>query len=176
VGVTSLQAADGTHALRESPSIETPDAESSARMTASAEALDARDYVRVLALTESPSSAPTGAWLDYDRAAALTGLGRTDEAAEVFKKAELRFAEAGDEARRSPAIGARARDLYVAGDQMGRSVAIWGRARALSEAGRCAEARSAYQEYEAFVRQGDPRAAEMAVACSRACRPVAVLR
>jgi len=159
LGVTNLQASDWT-----------PEAESRAqgsvidprtpvidpRTTEAANALGARDYDRVIALTEAPSTAPTGAWLDYERAAAFSGLRRTDEAVEVFKRAELRFRDAGDDA--------------------GHSVAIWGRARALYQAGRCAEARSAYEEYAAFVRQADPGAAEMALATSDTCRGRVILR
>jgi hypothetical protein len=105
-------------------------------------------------LSESPSNGPIGACLDYDRAAALAAVGRTDEAVEVFKRAGLRFKEAGDDA--------------------GRSAAMWGRAHALDEAGRCSDARRAHQEFEAFARLTDPRAAEMAAAYSGTCRPLVV--
>jgi tetratricopeptide (TPR) repeat protein len=126
------------------------------RTTEAVGALGRRDYSRVLALTESPSDAPTGAWLDYDRGEALTGVGRTDEAIEVFRKAALRFQSAGDD--------------------LGRSVAIWGGARALDEAGRCPEARKAYKEFEAYARPRDQRAADMAAAYAGTCRPLTILR
>lgn len=126
------------------------------RTTQAVEALVRRDYARVLALSESPSDAPTGAWLDYDRGAALTGAGRTDDAVEVFKRAASRFESAGDE--------------------LGQSVAIWGGARALDEAGRCPEARKAYREFETFARQRDGHAADMAAAYAETCRPLTILR
>ena len=161
-GVTSLQATEDSQPSREYPSSPAPPAESNAhdpavdaRATEAVEALVGHDYAKVLALTESPSNAPTGAWLDYDRAAALAGVGRTDEAVEVFKRAGLRFKEGGDDE--------------------GRSASLWGRAHALDEAGRCPDARRAYQEFEAFARLRDPRAAEMAAAYSGTCRPLVTL-
>ena len=70
MGVTSLQAPEAT-----------PTATTHAggfaidpRSTEAADALDAGDYARVLTLTETPSTAPAGDWLDYDRAMALTAL------------------------------------------------------------------------------------------------------
>jgi tetratricopeptide (TPR) repeat protein len=152
-GVTSLQAPGDS---RLSPEARAPAPIVDRRTSDAVEALCARDYQRVLALSESPSSAPTAAWLDYDRAAAFTGLARTDEAVETFRRAELRFGEEND--------------------LLGTSVAIWGRARALDEAGRCDEARRAYAQYEALERMRDPRAAEMAAAYSGACKPITILR
>ncbi len=146
MGVTNLQPADDGRP---------PELVSEPRTTEAADALGAQDYAKVLALTETPSTARTGPWLDYDRGSALTGLGRTDQAAEAFKRAELRFGQVGDEA--------------------GRKAAIWGRAHAFDEAGRCGEARAVYQEFATFVRLSDPRAAEMAAAYSGSCRPVVVL-
>jgi Flp pilus assembly protein TadD len=143
-GVTSLQPVD-----------EAPGEPAYSRTTEAAEALAAHKYEKVLALTDSPSKAPTGAWLDYDRGSAFTGLGRTDEAVETFRRAELRFAQTGNDA--------------------GRSASMFGRARALDEAGRCSEARSAYQEFQNFVRLSDPLAAEMAASYAGMCRPVLVL-
>jgi len=87
---------------------------------------------------------------------AFVGLGRTDEAVVAFRAAEARFARAND--------------------PEGQAVAIWGRARALAEAGRCAEARSAYADYEAAVRLTDPRATEMAAVYSDACTGKFILR
>jgi tetratricopeptide (TPR) repeat protein len=159
VGVTSLQGPDVGGAAAE-PAEE---AESPAqgpivdpRVTEAASALGARDYARVLALTEAPSVAPDGAWLAYDRASALAGLGRTDEAVEAFRTAETRFHEHSDDA--------------------GRAVAIWGRARVLALAGRCAEAREAYEDYEAYVKLSDPRGAEMAARYAGECRAIVLRR
>jgi len=161
-GVTSLQRSDETRSSREIPVAPAHEAESRVqgpvidpRTSQAVEALVARDYTRVLALSEPASSAPAAAWLDYDRGAALVGLARTDDAVEAFLRAELRFGDAGD--------------------TLGRSVAIWGRARALGEVGRCADARHAFEQYAAFVRATDPRAAEMAAAYAGACRPLVSL-
>lgn len=126
------------------------------RSTLAANALAAQDYAVVLALTEDTRDSDVGAWLDYDRAAALTGLRRTDEAVEVFERAEERF-RAGN-------------------DEDGRTKAVWGRARALAEAGRCAEARLAFDDYRQLVRLEDPRGAEMAAAESAACRTPVISR
>jgi len=126
------------------------------RTTQAAEALIAGDYAKVLASTESESSVPAKAWLDHDRASALAALGRTDEAVEAFKRAEVRFRSASNDS--------------------GRAVAIWGRANALAEAGRCGDARAVYEDYAAFVRVKDPRDAEMAAAYSGKCRPRVTLR
>jgi len=154
MGVTSLQGPEPTRSAR---AVEPPPAtELDPRTNQVSQALASRNYETVLALTEVPSTAPRGAWLDYDRASAFVGLGRTDEAVVAFKGAEARFARAND--------------------PEGQAVAIWGRARALAEAGRCAEARSAYADYEAAVRLTDPRAAEMAAVYAGACAGKFVVR
>jgi tetratricopeptide (TPR) repeat protein len=154
-GVTNLQASDESGPSNEPPTAPVSPAGIDPRTTEAAEALAARDYARVLALTESTSSAPTGGWLDYDRASALVALGRTDEAVEAFRRAALRFEDVGDDT--------------------GKAASLWGRARALDEAHRCAEARPAYEDYEGFVRLRDPRGAEMAAARAGSCKPLAVL-
>lgn len=104
------------------------------------EALEAADHV-------SEPAKLTG-WFDYNRGVALERLGRVDDAVAAFRSAESRF---GDENRH------------------GHAIAIYGRARALNQAGRCNDARPAYEEYAAFVRSTDPRDAEMALEVSRAC-------
>jgi Flp pilus assembly protein TadD len=118
------------------------------------DSLAAHDYSQALAVADrallSPSPSP---WLDYDRAEALAGLGRTDEAIDAFFKAEQRFHVAGE-------------------DRGGVSAAKWGRARALAEAGRCSEARGAYNEYAAFVGEFDPPAANLAATRARECRSI----
>ncbi len=141
-GVTALQ-------LRSETAVQPPIIDP--RTTQAVEALAAHDYQKVLALTESTSNPR----LDYDRGSALTGLQRTDEAVEVFKRAELRFREEGDDA--------------------GRASALWGIAYALDEAGRCEQARSAYERYQDFVRLKDPHGAELAAANAGTCRLRVVL-
>jgi hypothetical protein len=154
-GVTSLQAPDEGPRSSEPPSDHARDRLIDRRTTEAAEALGARDYPRVLTLTEPSSNAPADPWLEYDRASALAALGRTDAAVAAFQRAELHFVETGDDA--------------------GRSVSLWGRALALDEAHRCAEARLAYTAYEDFVRLRDPRGAEMAEAHAASCRSLVVL-
>ena len=141
------------------------------RPTEAAEALAAGDYSRVLALTGHRPEAPGSGWLDYDRASALTALGRTDEAVRFFRQAEAEFATTRDEAQTSSLWRSRR-----AGLDEGQAVSIWGRARALSLAGRCAEAAGAFKEYEDLVRDRDPLAARMAPPYSSACRAPLVLR
>jgi len=92
---------------------------------------------------------PSNPWAHYDRGVALHGLGRTDAAIAAYRAAEQRFENAG---------------------QWGKSIAIYGRARALDDAGRCAEARTAYVEYADFVRSSDPNAADMAITYAKECR------
>src|SRR5581483_2621170 len=72
---------------------------------------------------------PRNPWGHYRRAVALASLHRFDEAVASFTDAELRFAAA---------------------DRWGWSIAIYGRARALAEAGRCGDAKRAFQEYVAL--------------------------
>src|SRR4029077_18088164 len=88
-------------------------------------------------------------WPYYDKGMALARLGRTDEAAAALLEAEQHF---------SPA------------DAWGKSVAIYGRAYAFSVAGRCAEARQAFEQYATFVKEHDPKSAEMARRYAADCR------
>lgn len=122
------------------------------RNTAAVDALFAHDYAKVLALTERPAEPQTAAWLDLDRASAFVALQRTDEAVFTYRRAAQRFAEVGDAA--------------------GRDQALWGAAHALDVAGRCSEAKRAYDEYARFVRPIDPFAAQMAATYAGRCRPV----
>jgi tetratricopeptide (TPR) repeat protein len=113
-------------------------------------ALVTHDYPRAINLTDEVSvPARSSGWFDYNRAVALDGLGRTDEAVSVFRLAERAFDADKDAANRSKAI--------------------YGRARALDHAGRCAEAKRAYTEYANLVRSSEPRDAEMALRIARAC-------
>ncbi len=113
-------------------------------------AILARDYPQALELAnQAGGAAKKSGWVDYNRAIALDGLDRTDDAVSSFRAAEARFAEAND--------------------RHGREVAVYGRARALDRAKRCAEAHQAYEEYSAIVRSADPLAAEVATDIQRAC-------
>jgi Flp pilus assembly protein TadD len=122
------------------------------------DALAAHDYGHALELADQAlTSATASPWLQYDRAEALAGLGRTDAAVEAFYEAEQRF-------------------RVETADRAGESAAMWGRARALAEAGRCPQARAAFDEYAALVRESDRPAADMAVARAVECRSVVKLR
>jgi len=90
-------------------------------------------------------------WPYYDKGMALARVGETNGAVAALLAAEQHF---------SPS------------DRWGRSVAIFGRAHTLAEAGRCEEARAAFQEYMSLVR-GDPDAVALASRYSRDCRPPA---
>ena len=110
--------------------------------------LSHQDAAAVAAADRAASSENTSPWLDYYRATALAGLGRTNDAVDAFKTSERRFAD----------------------NAWARSISIYGRARALNDAQRCSEARLAYAEYAAFVRPSDPRSADMALAYATQCR------
>jgi tetratricopeptide (TPR) repeat protein len=92
---------------------------------------------------------PRDPWAHYNKAMALARLGDVDDALKYFKASEERF---------NPA------------DVWGRSVAIYGGAHALSVASRCEEARVEFQRYSTFVRERDPRSAEMADRYAAGCR------
>ena len=139
-GVASMQAADFDTART---------AREDARTTMAAEALVRQDYDAVLELTARPDTGPDGGWLDYDRGEALAALGRTDAAADAFVRAEARFGQTNDAAS--------------------RPLAIWARARAFALAGRCVEARAAYDEYADAVRRDSRADAEIAAVMKSAC-------
>jgi tetratricopeptide (TPR) repeat protein len=86
-------------------------------------------------------SDPTNPWGHYNRAAALTDLGKVDEAVASFETAQR---------------------LFTTADSWGKSIAIYGRANALAQVGRCSEARPVFEEYARFVERADAKAAEMA--------------
>jgi tetratricopeptide (TPR) repeat protein len=92
---------------------------------------------------------PQDPWPYYDKGMALARLGQTDAAVASLTVAEQRF---------SPA------------DRWGRSVAIYGRANTLALAGRCAEARQAFEQYAAFVEAQAPDSAAMARRYGNECR------
>jgi len=147
VGVASMQARDTAHGT---PGAGPPQIDP--RTTQAVEALVAHDYAKVLALTQSAESSEASAspWLEYDRASALAGLDRTDAAIEAFTKAASRFRQARDDA--------------------GVARALWGKAHTLDEAGRCAEARQAYAQYESFVGPKGLGDAERAARYAGTCR------
>jgi tetratricopeptide (TPR) repeat protein len=89
-------------------------------------------------------------WSHYDRAAALTELGRTDEAVAAYDAAQRSFSTA---------------------DSWGKSIAMYGRANALSRAGRCTEARASFEAYATFVDRADPSSAGMARRYAADCVP-----
>jgi len=117
-----------------------------------------RDYAAALtaideaARSKEVANEASSPWLDYNRAIALSNLGRTDEAVQAFKKVEQQFAE-----------------TKASNTRWGTAIAIYGRARALSNAGRCREAKTAYEEYAAYVRPNDPKDADMALAIAKNC-------
>jgi hypothetical protein len=80
-------------------------------------------------------------WGHYDRGAALTDLGRTDEAVASFQSAQ---------------------QLFSTADAWGKSISMYGQANALAQAGRCAEATTAYEAYARYVEQADPSSAALA--------------
>ena len=91
---------------------------------------------------------PENAWGHYDRAVALHRLRQTKQAVDAYREAEARFGDA----------------------RWGKSLAIYGRARAFDDAGRCDEAREAYEEFAALVQTSDPATADMARGYARLCR------
>jgi tetratricopeptide (TPR) repeat protein len=97
----------------------------------------------------SISANPRDPWGYYDKAMALAKLGQLDRALVSFGEAEQR---------------------YSATDRWGKSIAIYGRAHALSEAGRCDEARKAFEAYISLIREQDVKSANMAATYAAACR------
>jgi tetratricopeptide (TPR) repeat protein len=119
-------------------------------MTELATAVITHEYERALEASEHVAKpARASGWVDYNRAVALAGLGRIEEALAAYRAAEERFGSAEPEHR---------------------AIAIYGRARALDQSGRCAEARRVYAEYADLVRQWSPADAARAEKIARACR------
>ena len=92
---------------------------------------------------------PKDPWPYYNKGMALAQLGETDGALAALFAAEQHFS---------------------ANDRWGRSVAIYGRAHSLRKAGRCVEARQAYEEYASFVGKDDPQGATLARRYAADCR------
>jgi tetratricopeptide (TPR) repeat protein len=115
----------------------------------SAEALVQGRHQDALRIADSAlASDANNPWAHYHRGVALSELGRTDEAVSSFRAAEQTF---------SPA------------DRWGKSIALYGRAHVLDQAGRCAEAKAAYEQYATYVQDSDPPAAGMARSYASAC-------
>jgi tetratricopeptide (TPR) repeat protein len=116
--------------------------------TQSAAAMMRGDPAGALALAERALGvAADDPWAHYDRAVALGGLGRVDQAVAEYRLAQAHF---GD-------------------DAWGKSIAIYGRAHLLAEHQRCEQAEAAYEEYASFVARDAPKDAEMALAYAGNC-------
>jgi tetratricopeptide (TPR) repeat protein len=119
--------------------------------TQAVEAAIAGDHAKALSFAEDAIKAdPKDPWGYYNRAGALAGLKRTDEAVAAFQDSETRFS---------------------ANDPWARSLAIWGEANALNQAGRCKEAAPAYERYAVFVENLDHEAAALAREYAKHCTP-----
>jgi len=88
-------------------------------------------------------------WPYYNKAMTLGELGRVDEAAAAFREAE---------------------GHYFPGDLWGKSVAVYGRANTYAQAGRCAEAKQAYDDYASLVWQYDPKSTDLVRQYEAECR------
>jgi tetratricopeptide (TPR) repeat protein len=130
--------------------LSTPAKVEAARLsTEAANALVRGDYPAALAAADKCVAADANdPWCGYDRAAALAGLQRVDDAVAAFEKAEARFGS---------------------DDPWGRSLALYGRAHALSASGRCDAAQKVYEEYALFVEKADAASASMARQYAAAC-------
>ncbi|HEX3901486.1 MAG TPA: hypothetical protein VH853_01480 [Polyangia bacterium] len=80
---------------------------------------------------------------------ALSELGKVDAAAAAFLESERRF---------------------FPGDLWGKSVALYGRGHTYAQAGPCAEAQSAFEQYATLVGSYDPKGVEMVHRYEAECR------
>jgi tetratricopeptide (TPR) repeat protein len=121
------------------------------RASRAAEALSHGNNMEALSRAdEAVRINPKSGWAHYNRAAALAGLNRIDEAVQAYDQASATF---------------------TANDTRGRSLAIWGKAHALYRAGRCTEASQAFSDYAKLVGSSDPQAVAMASDRSTSCKP-----
>jgi tetratricopeptide (TPR) repeat protein len=128
--------------------------ESSELATKAARAAMRGEPQQSLALAEQAIQLnPQDPWGYYNKGMALARLGQTDAATSALSTAEVRFSTA---------------------DRWGRSVAIYGRAHTLAGAGRCAEARQAFEQYAKFVEEQAPASAVLARRYATECRAPAV--
>lgn len=79
-------------------------------------------------------------WPYYSKGMALSELGQLDASAAAFREAERRF---------------------LPGDLWSKSIAVYGRGHAYAQAGRCAEAQKAFDEYVALVGHYDTKSVEL---------------
>ena len=96
---------------------------------------------------------PDDPWPYYNKGMALSALGQVNAAVAALTEAEQRF---------------------VGNDLWGKSVAIYGRAHTLSQAGRCAEAREAFEQYASLVEPHDAEAAQLARRYATHCHPTPI--
>jgi Flp pilus assembly protein TadD len=124
--------------------------QSSELATRSAKAAMGGDAQQSLTLAQQAIQAsPQDPWPHYNAGMALARLGQTEAAVSALTIAEQHF---------------------TAADPWGRSVAIYGRAHTLAMAGRCAEARTAFEQYAQFVEQKAPNSAALARRYANDCR------
>jgi tetratricopeptide (TPR) repeat protein len=98
---------------------------------------------------------PRDPWPRYSRGMALASLGQTDQAITALTEAERSFGP---------------------NDPWGRSIAMWGQAHTFAQAGRCAEARAAYNRYASFVAAYDSSKADLALRYAAECQGPVVPR
>lgn len=132
-------------------------AQSSKLNTAAARAQIQGEPAEALRLADQAIQAnPNDPWPRYTRGMALAKLGQTDEAITALSESEQAFGP---------------------NDPWGRSIAMWGQAHTFAQAGRCTQARDAFERYASFVASYDARAAELgrryATECPRAVPPQA---
>jgi len=116
--------------------------ESSALTTAAARAQMQGEPEAALRLADRAIRAdPRDPWPRYSRGMALARLGQTDESITALSEAEQSFGPK---------------------DPWGRSIAMWGQAHTFAQAGRCTQARAAFDRYAGFVVSAEPRSADLA--------------
>jgi len=119
-------------------------------VTAAAEALSRGETLEALTRADEALRAdPKNAWAHYNRAAALAGLNRIEEAVAAYDQAAGAFA---------------------ASDKRGKSLALWGKAHALYRSGRCEQASTAFADYTMAVGASDPQSVELASHRATTCR------
>ncbi len=115
-----------------------------------AQALIQGDFAGAISIADKSIAAyANGGWAHYVRGEALVRTNKLDDGI-----AELRLAE----------------HAFPPAERWSKSVAIWGRANAYYQLGRCTEAKTAFNEYIAFVRSEDKNAVEMAQTHIEGCK------